>query len=223
MKITRVAIAVTLGVSALAAGHASAAVKVKPVCNLVTDAPGDAFFFAGSGPTTDSLDVLSADVATNKHNITAVVRVKKLAATDPTFSPTGLQWNFTFTAEGQDFTFTALTDPTGKPTYEASYSDKTTGQGNLYAGDTVTGVFDVAKSQITMTAPIDVLAAQADFKVGSKLTGLDAAAGRIIAIPEATGKLGGGSLLTLNPASNDDATSTKEYVVGAPSCVIVPK
>src|SRR5262245_27463636 len=55
--------------------------KPKPVCNLVTDPAGDASLLAGaSGQGYDaSLDIISADVASDGKTITAVVRVKTLA------------------------------------------------------------------------------------------------------------------------------------------------
>ena len=49
VKIVRVATAATLGASVLLASHAGAAVKVKPVCNLITDPAGDAFLINVNG------------------------------------------------------------------------------------------------------------------------------------------------------------------------------
>jgi hypothetical protein len=220
VKLVRLAVATALGASALVGVQANAAPKPPP-CKIVTDAAGDATLLPGAGPTSNSLDITSADVASDKKRITVVIRVKKLATSDPAFSPTGQRWNFTFTADTQELTFTALTDPTGKPTFQASYLDPVQG-GSIYGGG-VTGVLDLAKNEIRMTAELDLFAAQATIKAGTKLTELGADAGAIIAVPDLAGLFGGGSLLTLNPPANDSAESTKTYVAGSKTCVTVNK
>jgi len=231
VKLVRLAVAAALGASALVTVQAGAAPKLP--CKLVTDASGDSFSVGsedldpvpastpGAGPTSNVLDITSADVATDKKRITGVVRVVKLAASDPTFSPTGLAWRVNFTADGQAFSLIAQSDPTGALTYQASYRDKTTGGGNLYAGG-VTGILDVAKSEIRMTAELGLFAAQATIKPGTKITEVGAGSGRVVAVPDAAKLFGGGSLLSYSPGV-DAATSTKTYVASSKNCVLVGK
>ena len=218
MKLVRLAVATALGASALVAVQANAASK--PPCKIVTDAAGDAFLLLGAGPTSNSLDITSADIAADKKRVTVVIRVKKLAAMDPTFSPTGQQWTFGFAADGTSFDLTAFSDPVGATTFQASYSAPTGGQ--IYGGG-VTGAFDLAKNEIRMTAELALFAAQATIKTGTKFTALSASAGAIVAIKDPAGVLTQGALLTLNPPANDTATSAKTYVVGSKTCVAVGK
>ena len=230
MRAVRPLIAVAVGTSLVIGFSAQAGVKVKPVCNLVTDAAGDANQLPSQdlspvpattpagGPSSGPLDILSGDLAGDKKQLTGVIRVKKLSTTDPTFSPTGMAWDFGFVVEGQKLDLLANTDPTGKVTFAASYFDKTTMGGSLYGSGSVTGVLDTVKNEVRITAPYDLFSAQATIKPGTVITGLTILTATEIAIPEATGKLGGGNLLT-DGIGIDDASSTMTYKAGAPSCV----
>lgn len=234
MPLIRPLVAVAVGSSLVLAGTAGAATKPapkpKPVCKLIVDAPGDANLIPSidfspaplttpaSGPSSGPLDVLSADLAGDKKRLTAVIRVKKLAATDPTFAPTGMEWDFGFIAEDQQFDLVASTDPTGKVTFAASYFQKTTMEGALYPNGSVAGVFDTAKNEVRITAPYDLFAAQATIKAGTVITGLTASTVTQVAVPEPTGKLGGGNLLT-DGLYIDQSDTKKTYKTATPSCV----
>lgn len=217
MKLVRLAIAVAVGASALVGVQANAA----PPCKLLTDAAGDAFFLNGAGPVSNSLDITSADIASDAKRITAVIRVKKLAASDPAFAPTGQTWSFDFVGDGRLFTFTALTDPTGVPSFLASVQNPTTKQGELYGS--IPGKFDLVNSEIRMTADLSMLAEHATIKKSSKITGIAADAGRILAIPYPHAAVGDGTFATLSFAASDLATSPKTYVAGSKTCVTVNK
>jgi hypothetical protein len=73
--------AVALSVAALATPAVAAPAK-KPVCFQVTDPSGDGnpnlAGFAPAGPSHDSLDILSGDVATGARNMVVAIRVKTL-------------------------------------------------------------------------------------------------------------------------------------------------
>jgi hypothetical protein len=68
----RPALVVALCVSVVAGGAAVAAPKkVKPVCNIVTDAKGDGQLVAT--PNAKPLDIVSADIATGPKTVTAIL------------------------------------------------------------------------------------------------------------------------------------------------------
>ena len=220
MKLTRPAIAVALGTALIVTGSAQAKVKPKPpkpVCNLLTDAPGDAALIGppAPDPSNDALDILSADVAADAKNVTAVIRVKKLAKTAPTFAPTGIQWRVGFTADDVVFSMAAHTNALGTEVYDASY--KTTVGGSLYSGG-VTGQFDLAKNEIHITAPTSLFSAQATIKPGKVLSALTANTYIDVVVPDATGKFGGGTFAS-DGLGIDSGTSDKTYKVGTLSCV----
>jgi hypothetical protein len=77
----RVLAALALGAAVLAPVAPAAQAKA-PLCKQITDPPGDARLGGGSNstgqPAYDSLDILSADVATGKYNVVAVLRLKSL-------------------------------------------------------------------------------------------------------------------------------------------------
>jgi hypothetical protein len=69
------ALAVAAAALAAPAAHAKA-----PLCKQITDPAGDAYVSANPAkqPSYDALDVVSADVATGRHNLVAVLRLKTL-------------------------------------------------------------------------------------------------------------------------------------------------
>src|SRR5687768_14584060 len=92
-----------LGLMAATVGVAGAApAKPKPVCNLVQDAKDDTFAAryqetAGAyGPQESSLDIVSADLASDAKTLTGVLRVQSLAAA-PATSPGGASYDINFT------------------------------------------------------------------------------------------------------------------------------
>jgi hypothetical protein len=188
-------------VAVAAAGAAVAAPTPKPVCNLVQDAAGDV-----SAPPSDNLDIISADVATTSKRLTAVIRVKKLASSDGT-SPTGVGYTMRFNVPGNAATYYLLAsvepDPIGTTTFE--YGTVETGNQLTPIGDAY-GVFDLAKSEVRITSPVDFKTVA--LKPGTIIKSLSVAAQRRYVV-----------LLS----GADTATSTKAYVAGSPSCVKVGK
>jgi hypothetical protein len=100
-------LAAVCALTAVGADAASAATKkpvkkpAPPVCNLVKKAP--------SGLSDQSMDITSADVATNATTLTTVIRVVKLTTTD-TSSPEGRQWEFDFKVDGSSLDVLAVTN-----------------------------------------------------------------------------------------------------------------
>ena len=82
MRSSRPALFPALTAVVLSTGVASAVTTKpapKPVCNLVVDKAGDASVL-GPDPSDASLDILSADVASHAKYLTAVLRIRNLAA-----------------------------------------------------------------------------------------------------------------------------------------------
>jgi hypothetical protein len=235
MKYARPLVIAAVAGSLVTAGAANASTshpnkkKPKPVCNLVTDAPGDANGIGSqltvegqgvppaenAGPSDDNFDIVSADVASSATTVTGVIRVKGLSATDSN-SPTGGSWQINFDAGGTTFELLASTNPQGTPTYQAAYQS-TTG-GSLYPTTGITGVFNTAKHEIHISAPLSVLGAQVKITAGMVFTNISADAGQSAAIPDSAGAFGGGSIFTDSNAA-DTASTTKAYKAGTRSCV----
>lgn len=241
MKCLRIAAFAALSLTCLAVVPTAAAALP---CKLVTDGAGDAqpvnseqlraAVIAASpvaapvpavpsvkqGPSSDVLDITSADLVADKKWVTAVIRVKKLAKTVPTAAPSGITWFMTFEADGTDFVFAAHTDPTGAVYYDAAYVG-TTG-GSLYAGGPV-GKMDLAKNEVHISVPTDVMAAQATVKPGLKFTSIAAGTGNEIAVFDKSGQVVNGGIFEWAPVSTDSAATTKTYVAGTKRCVVPGK
>jgi hypothetical protein len=205
----RPALALALSASVLAGGAALAAPKPKPVCNLLSDAKGDAYptTAAPGGPSDEALDVVTADIASDKKTLTAVIRLSKVAEQSST-SPTGYHLVFNFTAPGAENPL-YLQYFSGNEALEQSfdfgYDDAVNGLTSLGDAD---GVIDTAKNEIRISAPISGFAEQASIKPGQKLGDLVVQSTR--------------DLLVLLPYA-DIAEGGAPYTVGAPSCVIPGK
>lgn len=217
MRLARPALALALIGSLAGAGAASAAVaKPKPVCNLVTDATGDAPTNVATDAQDDNFDIVSVDIASDKNNITAVLRLKALAATS-TNSPEGINWGVNFEVEGTTFTMAAHSGPTGSIIYDASYQGAT--GGSIY-GPGVTGAFDTTKKEVRITAPLSLFAEQADIRKGTKITGIVGSTAHEVAVPDPT-PLIGGELFTFAYYGVDETEGGKDYVGETASCVKV--
>ncbi len=221
----------TVGVS----GVANAAKRPKPkaippVCNLITDAPGNGYVFnAGSVDTAlnaipgqgqdDALDILSADVATNSTTLTTVIRVKK-AVTSSSNSPTGLQWQFSFNVGSTNIQTSVTSDPAGG--VEGLWAYAATGSNSI--GGPMTAVIDTVKNEIRASVPLADLSKQVTIKPGVRLDTLAASSSGVIVVPDQKSDpvFGGKTpIATLNTPAGQSASSTKTYVAGLPSCVTV--
>ena len=168
------------------AGPSSAA----PPCNLETDPTGDTFLAryqeappAGGpvyGPQEDSLDIVSADIASDGKVVTAVIRVANLGAAAST-APTGRGYEFTFTTTKTEnlLYLRALKD--AAETFEVGFKEPLeVGVTTLYTAlGEATGVFDVAKNEVRITAPLAAFDAQGGVKAGDKVTLDEITSGRI--------------------------------------------
>ena len=206
----------------VSAGAANAAIKkpkpVPPVCNLVTDGAGDGEIRAlTTGPAVpvadDNTDILSADIASDAKNITAVIRLKAVGASDQ-YAPTGTAYLLQFTAVGHDLPIYLLaSNPTGG-TPVGKFGD-VDGTSLTSKGDaTVT----IANNEVHITAPVAAVTAALGAKLGagSKLSGLSVRTGGIFGNAPGNGAPIGGGYATLY---YDTADGVKSYTAGAKSCV----
>jgi len=178
----------------------------KPVCNLITD-PADDSGPAGhaGGPTYDpSLDIISADVATNATTLTGVIRVKQLTKSDSTW-PFGREWQLHFTTStGHDYGLVAFDGPVRPAAPSAGHLTMDYAHGEVRISQ--------ALKSLTFALP-----------KGTKLGVLSATTEASIQLPD-SGPAGLGEATVVTGWSEEDdavAPASKSYTVGAPSCVKV--
>lgn len=184
--------------------------KPKPVCNLVTDATDDAK--SPVGVNDPSLDIISADIATNKTRLTAVIRVAKLTTGTDTQSPSGRYWSVSMAVPGANAGQLVLGVSDGP--FGARDADGLGGKVKLTS----------ATNSISVTYSLKSLASafHAHLLYGkTRLTQFVASSSSQIQWPAA------GGLTTLaNPTGASDhapevGVSPAVYVAGGPSCVKV--
>lgn len=212
-RVLHLALAGSVGLTVLAGGAYAAP---KPVCNLITDDKNDTFLLrsqdtAGAyGPQEDALDMVSGDLASNAKTITGVIRVVKLSTSAAT-SPVGLSFRLQFALPGQvdSNLYMAANRVGGTESFAVGVRDITTNTSTKLAD--ATGVFDVDKSEIRISAPLAAFADAGGIKPGAKLSlaDLDQTSSR----PSGAGP----------SVFADVAVGAKTYVAGAPSCVVVGK
>ncbi|HUR14249.1 MAG TPA: hypothetical protein VM097_07115 [Mycobacteriales bacterium] len=198
-----------------ALGAAAAPKKPKLICNMVLDDKGDPYVLRqqpDAKQADDALDLVSADIASNATTMTMVIRLAKLAV-PPATSPVGGTYQVTFTLSGNDETlYYALvsTDPSGAPFSEFGTRDALPAVTSVATVlGTPTAVVDLAKSQVRASWPLSLFGSGVTLKKGvTKVFPVEVTAGR--------GTHGRGVFA-------DDATGSKGYPLGAPSCVTVGK
>jgi hypothetical protein len=189
---------------------ATAAPKAKPACNALSDAAGDATGFIltdpGVTPNTKTLDILSGDLGANAKTITAVLRLSDMTTTDSS-APTGRNYVVLFTSGEKELYLAAVLDGSGNPTFTAGWVST---RRTFLSG--ATGVVDVAKKEIRISAPLSAFAAEAALKPGMMLTDLNAYSQRFI----------GANGTGVTPTS-DVAEGGKGYAIASASCVVPGK
>lgn len=202
------------GIVALPSSGQSAA----PTCPLITDEQGDADappvisnglvkLLSSNNP---AYDVTSADLASDGHILTLVIRVAQLS-TSANLSPTGIFWRFDFTppqgsplfAEVVSDTNSSIGGPAGVTAY-LGYVD-----GTAHLIKYVTPTLDLAKNEVRVRVRLS------DFgdhrpATGSELTALQASGGRWYDLPGFT--LG---------ETDDTATTNDNVILGRKTCIRV--
>lgn len=154
--------AVLIGITlALVGGPALGAPK--RACYLVTDPKDDAGVWGQVPPGTPayptSLDIVSADIASDATLFTAVIRVQQLQSLDPG-SPSGIGYSFHVTVNKQRFELSASRTPSSDPLFtmwgRLDYvGDENNGAASYGFIALIDGVFDEDASEIRMTAPLN--------------------------------------------------------------------
>ncbi len=180
---------------------------IKPVCNLVVDEANDTFLLRTQdgvqpGPQEDALDLVSADIASDAKKFTAVIRVKKLSKEIATGR--GQSYELQFLTNGtENKLYLSATILAGTESFNVGFRDATANTATPL-GD-ATGVFDLAKNEIRITAPVSTFSGQGD---GAK-------PGTLLTIGTLTASR---NLVAVNVfADVNDAGAT--YKAGNPSCV----
>jgi hypothetical protein len=146
-------LAATLGLVLVGSGVvASASAKsAAPVCNLLTDAKGDG---AGFVDSSAGLDIVTADVASDAKNVTAVVRLAAAppSAGDPN-APEGASYYVEWTAKdaANPVFLTAGSDATGAFSYAMGDVQPSPTGGQLFQNSTGVVTGHVDGSTITIT------------------------------------------------------------------------
>lgn len=211
-RVTALALIASIVISG---GVADAATKHKvvrpapPVCKLVTDPQGDSGTFAAFGQTPasaydPSLDIVSADIASDAKNLTAVIRVKQLtpntSSSPDTNSPLGREWRFSVVIGGHSYGLAAFDGPLG-PNF-------TTG----------IGAIDPAHNEIRITEPLSSMPFA--MPKGTVMNNITLIAYSTLQLDSAAG------FGDATPISTEDTAASKastKYLAGTPSCVKVGK
>jgi hypothetical protein len=226
----RLALVPVAALVALVAPAAVAAPKVAPACNTITDPAGDTFAVRSQdaegayGPQDDSLDVISGDLASDGKVVTAVIRIKKLSRTVQT-SPTGLTASLGFLIGGSDTVVrlyaVLASGQADRFDVSATASDAVPNTPSTYVGQ-ATGVVDLAKNEVRITAPAALLAPYGALKPGTPLFPNEAESATVSRAVPAITSTPGQPMSTRGPFA-DIAAGGKAIKVGAPSCVVPGK
>ncbi|HEV2889478.1 MAG TPA: hypothetical protein VGX28_03810 [Frankiaceae bacterium] len=201
-----------LALTASTVGIADAAVRKPPPppCKTITDATGDSEYGA-------PLDIVSGDLASNAKTVTAVFRLADVSKSNSD-APTGQGYYFDFTPAGAATPIYLSYSVT--PTTEAFNYGWVDGSIHRSLGS-ATGVYDTAKKEIRISAPVGAWTTYGNPKPSTKLLGLTMTTywvlGAYVPNPATGATTGGGSLQMA-----DDAVG-KTYVAGSASCVAVGK
>lgn len=211
-SILRTTVAAGVGLSLVLAGAATAApAKQAPVCNMLEDPTNDTFVIrqqdtAGQyGPQEDALDVVSADIGTNATTLTGAIRVRKLAKTIATGAGQSYELQFRIPAS-ENVVYVSATIRNGAETFGVGFRDATTNTATSLG--TATGVFDLAKNEVRISAPIAAFTGAGGIKKGSLISDLFLTSSR--------------NVVAANVFA-DVAEGAKSYKAGAPTCVPVGK
>jgi hypothetical protein len=196
----RATCAVAAATGLLLSGAAASAASKPPakVCRQILDDAGDGTNVPG-GPSNDSLDILSADIATGKKNLVVAVRLKSVAR--DAALPGGTTHLFRFSAAGtqHDLVYRVFAGGETEATMAVGTSEFP-----------VLGVVDVSTATITWTVPRKLVPGlkRAGTKIGSM--SVTSSVGNNV-------KLGGGG--TRGGFNADHAETGRTYTDGTPTCL----
>ena len=209
-RIAAAAVLVVAGLASTTHASAEAKKKIKPTCHLVTDATDDAKNAASS--KDPSLDITSADIATNATMLTAVIRVAKLSTGVDPQAPLGRVWQIAMAVPGANAGQLVVGVSDGP--FGVRDNDGLGGKVRL----------DTATNSVYVTESLSALATAFHahiLKGKTRITQFIATATAMIQEPA----VGGLTTLNLPGGATDSAPTTgvspSAYVAGAPSCLKV--
>lgn len=194
----------------VACGVPQAFAAAKASCLQVVDPAGDATA-DGKLPNRDSLDILSADVATGSRNIVGVIRLASVEL-DPTLA-TGVTYTFAWRAGSveQSFSLVQYTDGSRISTFDPN-------TGFNMGGDEQPAAFRVDEPTKALVFTVARKANPVLAKRGAKFSGMS-----VTSKPASNiGANQGGSSVSFssdNGINGDSAESRKSYTDLTPSCV----
>ena len=210
-----------IAVAVLTAAVPAVAAPGGATCPLLRDDEGDVQKLPGTDSVPDDrdaqLDILSADVAVDSKQVTVVLRLRDLAAPDPT-DPNGLSYEFDFTAKEQTF-FVVAVLLTGGTDFRVYAQDRDVEQSGSSArsGTSVgaaTGTLDLRRHEIRMTAPLTVFASKAQLTSGTALYDLAAWTWRANGVYVTPAE----QFAAVAENADDAIDKRVSYRVGQPSC-----
>jgi hypothetical protein len=184
------------GVAQASPSHPAGKKKVKPVCNLIKASANTA--------VPPSLQITSADIASNAQTVTMAIRVTKLTPQPDAAAPLGREWNLSFVAgptvqlEVVDGPFGVTTNLPGKATLDTAHNEVR---------------LSVSAKDIVHAWPT------AQLTPGRSLfTGITALATTMVQTPAPDATHQQGQSAGFNW---DQAVSPRNYLAGTPSCLKV--
>ena len=191
-----------------------------PICNFLVGAKGAGKTLLAAD---DQLDILSADIGSDKVNFTVVLRLANLAPTDLN-TPGGRNYYLQFTAPGQPNTLyvSAGIDPVqdntavllDTQTFDFGALVPAAGGASTYtsAGTTATGKIDYTAHTITINVPVAAWSTLAKMNPGVVLSAVEADATYVVGVA-GTGLIEKGNTVA----------ATKSFTLGVPTCVVPGK
>lgn len=197
-RVLRTAVTASLALSLAGAGGALAGPKTS--CDLIKDDTGDAAIVSDQA----SLDIVTADLASDDKNITAVLRLDGAPSGANPEAVGGTRYYLSFNSPGvAEAQYLAAFVPfAGDPTFRTGQiTDNGTSRSFSTDPDPATG--KIEENVVTITAPLSAFSERAKVAPGTKLAAPTAETFAVV-----------GVFLV----SVDDATG-KSYTAGNPSCV----
>ena len=199
-------------------GGPAVAAPAQPRCHLVVDERGDSgetlVEVPGQAPDP-TMDIRSVDVASNSKAITGVLRLDDLSSLEET--PVGKRYDVGFAAGEDYYVLTAVLGPQGRR-FELVRWGESTDAGPLSGSGgrtiaAVTGVVDVERDQVRITAPLSAFTPYYAIRDGDQLYDLGGSTWSGVDVNDTRSGAGG----SVDGAYDEKAV----YPVHAPSCVRV--
>jgi hypothetical protein len=190
----------------------------RTACRLLTDATHDDQLTPATGrspSSAPSMDIVSADIASDDRRVTAVIRLRDLSLTDPHGTPGSGYWLELTTARA---TFLLHAERSVESTRYLLVHRTSANVGEVLAH--VTGVFDEDRDEVRITATRAAFQGRAPLRRGDVVTGLTAVSLREQGVAALPVQPLGRPMGFMNGIAADDATGSATYRLGAPSCVV---